>query len=327
MSDTTLTLAVPVFNEAESLEVFHKRLGKVAEQLIDQFGLTVEVLYVDDGSSDGSVEIMNCLPSARFSVKTVCFSRNFGKEAALVAAIECCKKGAIVFLDSDGQHPPEMLPEFVRRWKEEGNDVVYAVHNKRQDHPIKQKLVGIFYRLINAGSRFEIPANAADYKLLSPRALEALKACQERIRFFKGLSTWIGFKQSAIEYEPEERISGTTKWNFLKLLSLSSEGVISFSTVPLRATMFLGVAIAIPSSLYGFWIVLSALILGNDVPGYSSLFTATVFLGGLQLILLGVVGEYVGHMLREIKQRPIYIIAEESNQQAKTPEAADALGG
>ncbi|SDQ86540.1 glycosyltransferase family 2 protein [Pseudovibrio sp. Tun.PSC04-5.I4] len=326
MSENTLTLAVPVFNESESLEVFHQRLGAAAEKLIRDFGLKVEILYVDDGSSDGSVDIINRLPSGSFSVKTICFSRNFGKEATLVAAIEGCKKGAIVFLDSDGQHPPEMLPEFVRRWKVDGNDVVYAVHNKRQDHPIKQKMVGIFYRLINAGSRFEIPANAADYKLLSPRALEALKSCQERVRFFKGLSTWIGFKQSAIEYEPEARISGTTKWNFLKLLSLSSEGIISFSTVPLRATMFVGVAIAIPASLYGVWIVLSALLLGNDVPGYSSLFTATVFLGGLQLILLGVVGEYVGHMLRELKDRPIYIVADESSQPAKTPEVADALG-
>ncbi|KZL18997.1 hypothetical protein PsAD2_02516 [Pseudovibrio axinellae] len=326
MHNNTLTIAVPVFNEVESLEIFHQKLGEVAEQLVAQFALNVEILYVDDGSSDGSVELMNRLPSGAFSVKTVCFSRNFGKEAALVAATEHCKKGAIVFLDSDGQHPPEMLPEFVRRWKVEGNDVVYAVHNKRQDHPIKQKMVGVFYRLINSGSRFEIPANAADYKLLSPRALEAMKACKERIRFFKGLSTWIGFKQSAIEYEPKERISGTTKWNFLKLLSLSSEGVISFSTVPLRATMFLGVAIAIPASVYGFWIVLSALLMGNDVPGYSSLFTATVFLGGLQLILLGVVGEYVGHMLREIKQRPIYIVAEEHSLQAKTPEVADASG-
>lgn len=185
MSENMLTLAVPVFNESESLEVFHQRLGLVAEQLIRDFGLKVEILYVDDGSSDGSVDIVNRLPSGSFSVKTICFSRNFGKEAALVAAIECCKQGAIVFLDSDGQHPPEMLLEFVRRWKVEGNDVVYAVHNKRQDHPLKQKMVGIFYRLINAGSRFEIPANAADYKLLSPRALEALKSCQERVGFLR----------------------------------------------------------------------------------------------------------------------------------------------
>ncbi len=269
---------------------------------------------------------MHQLTGGRYSIKTVCFSRNFGKEAALVAAIERCQKGAIVFLDSDGQHPPEILPEFVRRWKEEGNDVVYAVHHKRQDHPIKQKLVGLFYRFINAGSSIEIPPNAADYKLLSPRALEALKACKERIRFFKGLSTWIGFKQSAIEYEPEERISGTTKWNMLRLLNLSSEGVISFSTAPLRATIFLGVGFAIPAMLYGFWIVFSALLLGNDVSVYAFLFTATVFMGGLQLMLLGLVGEYVGHMMREIKQRPIYIIAEESSQKAKTSEASDALG-
>lgn len=326
MKENTLTLAVPVFNEAESLEIFHQRLGKVAEQLIEQFGLSIEILYVDDGSSDGSAEIINHFTSGRYSIKTVCFSRNFGKEAALVAAIERCQKGAIVFLDSDGQHPPEILPEFVRRWKEEGNDVVYAVHRKRRDHPVKQKLVGLFYRFINAGSSIEIPANAADYKLLSPRALEALKACQERIRFFKGLSAWIGFKQSAIEYEPEERISGTTKWKMLGLLNLSSEGVISFSTAPLRATIFLGVGIAIPAMLYGFWILFSSLLLGNDVSVYAALFTVTVFMGGLQLMLLGLVGEYVGHMMREIKQRPIYIIAEEHSQKAKTSEASDALG-
>ncbi len=305
-----LTIAVPVYNEEDSLSRFHTKLSWVIAQLKHQFRLELSVLYIDDGSTDKSCAIIKNLPAVGFDLQLVSFSRNFGKEAALQLGLDRAGDGAIVFLDSDGQHPPELLLDFARKWLNEGHDVIYARHAQRTDSLLKQKLVGAFYRLVNAGSRFDIPANAADFKLLSPRATQALRDCPERIRFFKGLSNWIGFKQCAIDYEPDTRIAGETKWSFWNLLIFSFEGLTSFSVVPLRFTILLGMMIAFPSALYGLWIVIKTLFAGVDEPGYASLITAVTFLGGLQIILLGVMGEYIGTILREVKSRPPYIVAD-----------------
>ncbi|WP_082735827.1 glycosyltransferase family 2 protein [Polycladidibacter stylochi] len=314
MKKQKLTIAIPVYNEAEALADFHQRISSVIERIVDEFPLEIDLIYVNDGSRDATYSVMERLEAGRFKLQLINFSRNFGKEAALSAALDHCHDSAIVFLDGDGQHPPEMLPDFIKHWLYDEADVIFAVQAKRQDGFIKQRFVGAFYRLINAGSRFEIPKNAADYKLLSPRAMQALKDCPEKVRFFKGLSSWIGFKQVSIPYTPEARIAGSTKWSFLKLIALSSEGVISFSVVPLRATMLLGFFIALSASIYGFWIIFQFFFLGYSLPGYSSLITATVFLGGVELVMLGILGEYIGHILREVKSRPVYIVAEKSEK-------------
>lgn len=324
-----LTIAVPVYNESDSLVRFHEQLTWVIKKLQHHFRLKLTVLYIDDGSTDQSCSIIKSLPSVGFDLQLVCFSRNFGKEAALRLGLDRAGDGAIVFLDSDGQHPPELLFDFVGKWLNEDYDVVYARHVQRTDGIVKQKMVGAFYRLVNAGSRFDIPANAADFKLLSPRATKALLSCPERIRFFKGLTNWIGFKQCAIDYEPDERIAGETKWSFWNLLVFSLEGITSFSIVPLRVTILLGMMIAIPAALYGFWIVVKTLVAGVDIPGYASLITAVTFLGGLQIILLGVMGEYIGTILREVKSRPSYIVADsyvaDSSANASAPETPKVI--
>lgn len=307
----TLSIIVPVYNEEESLPGFHSRLHQALEALQAKYPLNFETLYVDDGSHDNSLQVIRSLSTDVTDVRYITFSRNFGKEAALAAGIDHCRGDSVVFLDSDGQHPPELLDQFIDRWLNHGDDVIYAVHDERQDHAFKQKLVGLFYKLVNSDHRFQIPQNSADFKLLSPAALKALRSLPEKSRFFKGLSAWIGFRQYAISYQPDDRIAGTTKWSFLKLLSLSFLSIVSFSTAPLRAITIAGTLVALPAFLYGFWILFEKIILGVEIPGYPSLITAVVFLGGIQLIFLGVIGEYIAHILNEVKGRPVYIVKDD----------------
>ncbi|MCV6611578.1 MAG: glycosyltransferase family 2 protein [Amphritea sp.] len=306
-----LSIIVPVYNEEESLPGFHNRLHRSLLALRDKYALSFETLYIDDGSLDNSLQVIRSLSTDVTDVRYITFSRNFGKEAALAAGIDHCHGDAVVFLDSDGQHPPELLDKFINRWINHGDDVIYAVHDERQDHAFKQQLVGVFYKLVNSDYRFQIPQNSADFKLLSPAALKALRSLPEKSRFFKGLSAWIGFKQYAIAYQPDERIAGTTKWSFLRLLSLSFLSIVSFSTAPLRAITIAGTLVSVPAFIYGFWILFEKLLLGVELPGYPSLITAVVFLGGIQLIFLGVIGEYIAHILNEVKGRPVYIVKDD----------------
>jgi glycosyltransferase involved in cell wall biosynthesis len=313
-----LSIVVPLFNEAGSLERLHARLLEVAQRLETQRALTTELIYVDDGSRDGTLALARNLPATGTDVQIVSLSRNFGKEAALLAGLEHARRGAVLFIDGDGQHPPDMIETLVGHWLDEDCDVVYTAKAHRANESfLRRVLVKGFYTLINWGARPKIPEDAGDFRLLSPRAANALRQLPERNRFFKGLSSWIGFRQMRIDYEPAARVDGKSTWNMHRLIGLSIDGVTAFSVAPLRLATVLGMALAVIAFLYGLQIVYETLVYGTKVPGYPSLFVGVMVLGGVQLIMIGVVGEYIGKILEEIKGRPVYFVAEHAVKPAQ----------
>lgn len=306
-----LSIVVPLYNEAAGLAHFHERLCRAARAEANARGLRMEIVYVDDGSRDGSASLAAALPALGLDVQVVALSRNFGKEAALMAGLDHARGDALLFMDGDGQHPPEMIPTFVHLWKDEGYDVAYAVKSNRLDEPLaRRSFVRAFYWLLNYGSASAIPEDAADFRILSPRATAALRRMPERNRFFKGLSSWVGFRQVAVPYQPEARIHGASSFNFLRLLGLSMEALTSFSPAPLRLAALCGAGLAGLALLYGAWIVLERLIWGIPLPGYPSLVVGIMVIGGAQLLVMGLMGEYVARILSEIKARPVYFVAE-----------------
>jgi len=308
---TGLSIVIPLWNEAAGLRQLHERVSAVAARLRDTRGVPVEIVYVNDGSRDDTEKVALSLPAQDADVQVVSLSRNFGKEAALLAGLEHARRGAVLFMDGDGQHPPSLVETLVARWLDDGYDVVYTAKAHRQNEPrLLRTGVHIFYSLINWGSRQKIPEDAGDFRLLSPRAAAALRQMPERNRFFKGLASWIGFRQLRVDYEPAAREHGKTSWNLWSLLAFSIEGLTSFSVAPLRVASLLGVAIAFVALLFGIWILCETLFFGKDVPGYPSLAVAIMVLGGVQLVMIGVLGEYIGKLLAESKQRPVYFVAE-----------------
>jgi glycosyltransferase involved in cell wall biosynthesis len=308
-----LSIVVPVFNEARGLAALHERLAEIARYLRGRYGLRLEIVYVDDGSRDTTLAVANSLPALGLDVQVISLSRNFGKEAALLAGLEHARLGAVMFMDGDGQHPPSLVQTLVSRWIEDGYDVVYTAKAHRESEPwMRRVAVAGFYRLINWGARQEIPEDAGDFRLLSPRAADALRRMPERNRFFKGLSSWIGFRQCRVDYEPAVREHGTSTWSMGSLIGLSIEGLTSFSVAPLRVASLLGFVIAVTALVFGFYIWIKTLIFGQDVPGYPSLVVGMMILGGVQLMMIGILGEYIGKLLSEIKGRPVYFIAEHS---------------
>jgi polyisoprenyl-phosphate glycosyltransferase len=306
-----LSIVVPLYNEAASLERLHARLVEVAQQLKAQRSLACELVYVDDGSRDGTLAIARDLPPAGLDVQVLSLSRNFGKEAALLAGLEHAHRGAVLFIDGDGQHPPDMIETLVGHWLDEDCDVVYTAKASRTGESFLRRLsVRSFYTLINWGAKPKIPEDAGDFRLLSPRAANALRQLPERNRFFKGLSSWIGFRQMRIDYEPAPRVDGNSTWNLRRLIGLSIDGVTAFSVAPLRLATVLGMVLAAIAFMYGIEIIYETLVYGTKVPGYPSLFVGVMVLGGVQLIMIGVVGEYIGKILEEIKGRPVYFVAE-----------------
>jgi polyisoprenyl-phosphate glycosyltransferase len=306
-----LSIVVPVYNEAASLPRLHARLIEVAQQLAAARSLACEVIYVDDGSSDQTLAIARNLPASSLDVQVVSLSRNFGKEAALLAGLDHARLGAVLFMDGDGQHPPALIDTLVGHWLDDGYDVVYtAKANRLNESHLRRLGVRTFYVLLNWGSRVDIPENAGDFRLLSPRAANALRQLPERNRFFKGLSSWIGFRQLRIDYEPQARADGRTTWNTRSLIGLSLNGLTAFSVAPLRVATLLGLLLAVAALVYGGKIVYETLVYGISVPGYPSVFVGMMVLGAVQLIMLGVVGEYIGKILYEIKSRPVYFVAE-----------------
>jgi len=306
-----LSLVVPVFNEALGLAALHERLAEIARYLRGRYGLKLEIVYVDDGSRDTTLAVANSLPALGLDVQVISLSRNFGKEAALLAGLEHARLGAVLFMDGDGQHPPSLVQTLVSRWIEDGYDVVYTAKAHRESEPrLRRVAVAWFYRLINWGARQEIPEDAGDFRLLSPRAADALRRMPERNRFFKGLSSWIGFRQCRVDYEPAVRAHGTSTWSMGSLIGLSIEGLTSFSVAPLRVASLLGFLLAATSLVFGFYMWFKTLIFGQDVPGYPSLVVGMMILGGVQLMMIGILGEYIGKLLSEIKGRPVYFIAE-----------------
>lgn len=314
-----LSIIVPVYNEAVGLPRLHADLTEVARHLREQRALACEVVYVDDGSADDTLAVARALPAAGLDLQVVSLSRNFGKEAALLAGLDHARLGAVVFMDGDGQHPPALIETLVGHWLDDDCDVVYTAKASRSNESLTRRAaVKAFYLLLNWGVRSKIPEDAGDFRLLSPRAASALRQLPERNRFFKGLASWIGFRQKRIDYEPAPRAGGRSTWNFSALMGLSLNGLTAFSLAPLRIATMLGLLLAVLALLYGGKIIWETVVYGESVPGYPSVFVGVMVLGAVQLIMLGVLGEYIGKILFEIKGRPVYFVAEhELKQDAK----------
>ena len=310
-----LSIVVPVYNEAAGLAALHQRLSDLASALRQRHRLSCEVVYVDDGSTDTTLTIANGLAADALDVQVVSLSRNFGKEAALMAGLDHARRGAVLFMDGDGQHPPALVEQLVGHWIDGGYDVVYTAKAHRENETLLRRLaVHGFYAVINWGARQKIPEDAGDFRLLSPRAAAALRQLPERNRFFKGLASWIGFRQIRVDYEPQPRAHGVTTFNAGRLLGLSIEGLTSFSVAPLRFASLLGVLLAAGAFLFGLSILWEVFTTGKQVPGYPSLVVGLMTIGGVQLIMIGIVGEYIGKILSELKARPIYFGAEHSEK-------------
>ena len=290
-----LSIVVPAYNEAAGLATLHQRICDLAKLLRHRYGLCCEVVYVDDGSSDATLSIARTLPASSLDVQVVSLSRNFGKEAALMAGLDHARRGAVLFMDGDGQHPPALVEQLVSHWIDGGYDVVYTAKAHRDNEPFLRRLsVQGFYALINWGARRELAEIAGVFRNLLPRAVAALRQLPERNRFFKGLASWIGFRQIRVDYEPAPRAHGVTTVSFLRLL---------------------GVLLASAAFLFGLSILWEVFTTGKQVPGYPSLMVGLMTIGGVQLIMIGIVGEYIGKILSELKARPIYFVAEHSEKQ------------
>jgi glycosyltransferase involved in cell wall biosynthesis len=299
-----LSIVVPCFNEFGVVDEFHRRLTAVLQDLPS----ACEIIYVNDGSRDQTMEKLRRLRGENHRVAIVDLSRNFGKEIAMTAGIDHAQGDAVIIIDADLQDPPELIPRLIEQW-DQGFDVVYAKRKKRDGETILKKTTSyLFYRLIQKVSRVSIPADAGDYRLMSRRAVEALKALREHHRFMKGLFAWIGFPQTAVLYKRDPRFAGETKWNYWKLWNFAIEGITSFTIAPLKFATYSGVTIAGGSFLYAGVIIFKTLIYGNEVPGYPSLMVTILFLGGIQLVCIGILGEYLGRTFNETKQRPLYFV-------------------
>ncbi|NOT87209.1 MAG: glycosyltransferase family 2 protein [Lysobacter sp.] len=307
MNPERLTVVVAAFNEAEALPALHPRIAAVLDGLTGE-GIEGHVLYVDDGSRDRTWAVLDDIAAADPRVSLLRLSRNFGKEAALTAGLDRVREGAAIILDADGQDPPELIPQFVAKWRE-GYDDVHGTRTERDGEGwFKRATAHGFYRMMQRLSKTPIPTDTGDFRLLSPRSLAALRELRERHRFMKGLFGWVGFRQVAIPYHREARLAGRTKFNVWRLWNFALEGVTSFSTAPLRVATYLGVLTAVLAFVYASWIVIKAMLWGDPVAGWPTMMTVILLLGGVQLMALGVIGEYLGRLYEESKQRPLYLV-------------------
>ena len=300
-----VSIVVPAYNEGDVILEFNRRLSVVRRDL----SLPSEVVFVNDGSSDNTLGLLYTLKAADPTIGIVDLSRNFGKEIALTAGLDYARGDVVVVIDADLQHPPELIPKFIARWREEAADIVYGQRASRADESRTKRVTSrAFYRVINALSGQLIPVDAGDFRILSRRAVDALGGIRERHRFMKGLFAWIGYRQVPMLYEPDVRVAGVSKWNYWKLWNFSIEGITAFSIGPLKIATYIGLLAATLAILYGLYMMIKTIIFGNPVPGYPSLFVMMLFLGGLQLIFLGIIGEYLGRTFNEVKQRPLYLV-------------------
>lgn len=300
-----LTIVIAAHDEAQSLPALHARLLATMARVP---GLDGRILYVDDGSGDETWSVMRRLASEDERVALLRLSRNFGKEAALTAGLDHVGEGAALIMDADGQDPPELIPQFIALWRQ-GYDDVYGTRIAREGESwLKRTTASLFYRLMGRLSKTPIPADTGDFRLLSPRVLEALAGMRERHRFMKGLFGWVGFRRVALAYRREPRLAGRSKFGFWRLWNFAMEGITSFSTAPLRAATYLGLATASLAFLAAAWIVIKAAFWGDPVAGWPTMMVVILFLGGVQLIALGLIGEYLGRLYEESKQRPLYLV-------------------
>jgi glycosyltransferase involved in cell wall biosynthesis len=299
-----LSLVVPIFNEENSCESFFDRAIPVLKEVTDNF----EIVCVNDGSTDRSLEMLQRLHASDSRIKIVDLTRNFGKELALTAGLELATGDAVIPIDADLQDPPELIPKFVERWRE-GFDMVVAVRDdRRSDSWLKRTTSHLFYRVIGRIGDVPVPSNAGDYRLIDRTVVEVLKRLPERNRFMKGIFAWVGFRQATVTYTRPARAAGESKWGYWKLWNFALEGIFSMTTLPLRVWTYFGVGIAFLAGCYGMFIIVRTLLFGADVAGYPSLFVAILFFSGINMVGLGILGEYVGRIFVEVKQRPLYLI-------------------
>ena len=304
LSIPELSIVVPVYDEAEAIAPFLAALRPV----LAETGLSHEIVFVDDGSRDETARAVEAETARDGSVKLVSFSRNFGKEAALTAGLEWATGAAVIPIDVDLQDPPELIRDFVRLWRA-GHDIVYAERVSRAaDSRLKRLSAGLFYRLFNRISDIPIEPNVGDYRLMSRAAVEATLALRERNRFMKGIFAWVGFPSVAVPYERPARAAGTTKFNYWRLWNFALDGITSFTTIPLRVWTYVGLSVAAGALVYMVTILVRTWLFGIDVPGYASIMVVMLLLGAVQLVSLGVIGEYLSRLYLEVKQRPIYYV-------------------
>lgn len=318
----TLSLAVPMYDEEESLDVFFERV----EQVMADLGETYEIVCVNDGSRDHTMEGLLQHVERNPRIVVLDLSRNFGKEIALTAAIDHCRGRAVIPLDADLQDPPELVGEMLQRWRE-GYDVVCAVRRQRDaDTWLKRFTARRFYRWFNRVAEVALPQDAGDFRLMDRKVVEALSGLRERNRFMKGLFAWTGYKTAFVYFDRPDRAMGTSKWNYWKLWNFALDGIFAFSTAPLRVWTYVGGAISLSAFIYAVYIAIRKLFGDIEVPGYASLVVFMLFLSGIQLIGLGVIGEYVGRIYKESKQRPLYLLQaihrQEGSGDAKTGDAS-----
>lgn len=306
-SKKILSIIVPAYNEEEVLPEFHRRTTAV----LDEFEMDSEVIYINDGSNDNTLEILKQIQLSDTRVIILDLSRNYGKEIALTAGLDSARGDAAVPIDGDLQDPPEMIRTLIDKWQE-GYNVVYARRISRDGETwIKKITASLFYSLMQkVGGKVTIPRNVGDFRLLDRKALNALKQFREEHRFMKGLFATIGFRQIAVDYKRDPRLLGKTKWNYWKLWNFSLEGITSFTILPLKISSYIGVLTALCSFIYGISIIGKTILFGDPVPGFPSLMAMVAFLGGIQLIVLGVIGEYLGRIFNETKNRPLYFVQE-----------------
>lgn len=300
----TVSFVVPCFNESDNIENFYNHLHQVCfNQDFDW-----EIIFVNDGSRDNTYSKMVLLNKADPRVKVINLSRNFGKEIALTAGIDACSGDCAIPMDVDMQDPPEVAIEMIAKWRE-GYDVVYGIRDGREGETFLKKLTAyVFYRVIRYISRTKIPNDTGDFRVMDRKVINALKEIREYHRFMKGIFTWVGFNQIGIKYKRKARFSGKSKYNYIKLVNFAIEGITSFTVAPLRFATIMGLFVSMLSMIYAGFIVIRTITMGVDVPGYSSIMVTLLFLGGIQLLSIGVIGEYIGRIFNETKNRPLYIV-------------------
>ncbi|HEY5089079.1 MAG TPA: glycosyltransferase family 2 protein, partial [Polyangia bacterium] len=297
------SVVIPVFNEQEGIAAFHRRLGLV----MDTLGAW-EAVYVNDGSTDASLALLQALRRADRRVALVNLSRNFGKEIATTAGLDHARGEAMIVIDADLQDPPELIPALVSGWRD-GFDTVYAQRRARAGDTLLKRLTALrFYRVIGRLADIDIPRDVGDFRLMSRRVVEAVLRLREHHRCMKGLFAWVGFPAKAVPYDRAPRHAGRSAWSYLKLWELAVEGITGFTVVPLKVATWLGLGVALSATIFGAQLIARTVLFGNPVPGYPSLMTVILFLGGVQLLTLGVIGEYLGRVFNETKNRPLYLV-------------------
>ncbi|WP_432402861.1 glycosyltransferase family 2 protein [Wukongibacter sp. M2B1] len=308
--DKLISILIPVFNEEETLQMLYHRLVKILKDIDYRF----EIFFVNDGSQDNSLNLIKELRKKDLNISYLNLSRNYGKEIAMAAGFDFIEGDAVIIMDADLQDPPELIPEMIKYW-EEGFDDVYAKRKSRQGESwLKKKTSYYFYRILKKLARVDIQEDTGDFRLLSRRAIEAIKKIREQHRYTKGFFSWIGFKKKEILFERETRAAGKSKWNYLKLLELAVEGITSFSSAPLRVSTIIGFITASMSFIYMVFVILKKIMFGDPVVGYASLVSLILFLNGIQMISIGIIGEYLGRVFNESKNRPLYFVEDFNGQ-------------